>query len=269
MRFARCLLFGALSLGTHGQEGEEPLEDDALTAEQLHTLHAKMDGDGDGRVSLAETMGFSEVVRRAIAGRDIAGVMTELDADGDGHLNLEEVLKDMEAWGDGDAEQAKEAEERRNLERAKFRLADVNGDGRLDKEELPAVFYPETHSGVLELVTAVTLKQKDLDGDGRLTEKEFWEGDAVDGESLAVTEEEQADFRRLDQNGDGLLDVEELKAWESGFFHTEFAMKKLFEVTDRDGDMHVTAAELATAREQLAGSDAQYHLMEWAEHFEL
>merc|ERR1712039_670170 len=104
---------------------------------------------------------------------------------------------------------------------------------------------------------------------GLLTPKEFWEGDAVDDEDLSISEEEQADFKKLDVDGNGQLDLTEFKAWESGRFHTEEAMKKLFDIADRDSDMHVTADELSDAREQIAGSDAQYHLMEWAEHHEL
>lgn len=77
------------------------------------------------------------------------------------------------------------------------------------------------------------------------------------------------DFQKLDVDGDGKLDMNELREWESGRFHTEQAMKKLFEIADADNDMHLTADELAKAREQIAISDAQYHLIEWSEHYEL
>merc|ERR1711879_578342 len=102
-----------------------------------------------------------------------------------------------------------------------------------------------------------------MDGNGELSAKEFWEGDALDGEDLAISDEEQADFNRLDLDGNGGLSLQELKAWESGGFHTEEAMRRLFELSDRDSDMMVTADELDAARELIAGSDAQYHLMEW------
>merc|ERR1712151_795594 len=108
-----------------------------------------------------------------------------------------------------------------------------------------------------------TMAAKDTDGDGMLTPKEFWEGDAIDGEDLALSDEEQADFKRLDADGNGKLNLIELKAWESGRFHTEEAMKKLFEIADKDNDMHISEEEVLSARELIAGSDAQYHLMEW------
>merc|ERR1712194_251086 len=133
------------------------------------------------------------------------------------------------------------------------KAVDRNGDALLDIHELPAVFYPETHPGTLDLVTKSTLKLKDLDGDGFLSPKEFWEGDA-DGEDLAVSEEEHVDFNKMDTNGDGKLDLEELKVWESGRFHTEEAMKKLIEIADANNDMHATVAELEAAREQVVSS---------------
>lgn len=270
-------MLGAIAVLTTGQEGEsddadereDEIEQDALSTEQMRGMHSKIDKNGDGKVSMSEVMSFSADMRRIIAMKDINTVLEEMDTDKDGRLSLPELLKDMEQWGEGDEEDKHEREARKDIEARKFKIADVNGDGFLDKQELPALFYPETHEGVLEVTTAATLKQKDTNGDGKLSAKEFWEGDAVDSEDLAISEEEQADFKKLDKNGDGSLDLEELKAWESGKFHTEEAMMKLFELADKDNDMHVTADELDAAREQIAGSDAQYHLMEWAEHHEL
>jgi len=235
----------------------------------MRAMHEKIDKNKDGKASLVEVLAYSDEMRKRIAVKDIHTILDEMDSDKDGKLSLDELLKDMEQWGEGDEQDKNEALARKELETAKFKVADSNQDGLLDPEELPALFYPETHDGVLELTVKSTLKQKDADGDGFLTPKEFWEGDAVDGEDLAISEEETADFMKLDKDGNGKLDLEEMKLWESGKFHTEEAMKKLFDIADKDSDMHVTAAELDAAREQIAGSDAQYHLMEWAEHFEL
>lgn len=275
------LLSALLALWTRtgfAQEGEdlddeaedEGLEQDALTAEQLRGLHQKLDLNGDGKVSLMETMEFAEEMRKQIAGKDIQTVMEEMDINKDGKLSLEELLKDMESWTDSAAEDDKQLLiKRQELEAAKFKLSDKDGDNLLDMEELPGLFYPETNEGVLHLTAKATLEQKDKDGDGKLTANEFWEGDLSEGEEMHLSEEELSDFKKLDKDGDGKLDLEELKAWESGRFHTEEAMKRLVELSDQDSDLHFTAHELEAAREQIAGSDAQYHLMEWAEHVEL
>mmetsp|Transcript_19454 Transcript_19454/g.61199 ORF Transcript_19454/g.61199 Transcript_19454/m.61199 type:complete len:236 (-) Transcript_19454:97-804(-) len=235
----------------------------------MQGMHSKMDVNNDGKVSMAEVLRFSAEMRKQIAQKDVRTVLEEMDGDKDGKLSLPELLKDMDQWGEGGEEEKKEAEGRKELEKQKFKAADANGDGLIEEKELPALFYPETHEGVLEITAKFALAQKDTNGDGMLTMKEFWEGDQVEGEELSVSDEEKADFANLDKDGNKMLDVEELKVWESGHFHTEEAMKKLFDLADKDSDMHVTAEELGAAREQIAGSDAQYHLMEWAEHSEL
>merc|ERR1712064_249980 len=97
---------------------------------------------------------------------------------------------------------------------------------------------------------------------------EFWEIDPAEGDG-EMLEEEQEDFAKLDTSGDGFLTADELRAWESGRFHVEDSLKKLFEIADSDSDMHVTANELIAAREEVAATDVQYHFIEWAEHHEL
>merc|ERR1719189_1193572 len=113
------------------------------------------------------------------------------------------------------------------------------------------------------------MQSKDTNGDGKLTQKEFWEITEAEGDEAEISEEENADFSRLDLDHDGALNMEELKAWESGRFHVEEAMKKMFEISDANADMHLAADELIAASEQLGASDAQYLLDEWAVHHEL
>merc|ERR1719412_3086101 len=96
----------------------------------------------------------------------------------DGKLSLEELLKGMDQWGEGEDKQ--DAEAWNSLETAKFKVADKSGDGFLDLEELPALFCPETHEGVLEITAEWTLDQKDTDKDRLLSPKEFWEGEYED-----------------------------------------------------------------------------------------
>lgn len=257
------------------EDDEEPaddqdIEEDDLTVEQLRSLHGKMDLDHDGRLSLAEAMSYAAGVGKAIASKDVGTILDEIDTSKDGKLSLEEHLADIQSQADGgDEEEMAELKQRIEVETAKFQAADSNKDQVLDSDELTSLFYPETHEDVLSVTVLETLKQKDKDGDGKLTRHEFWEADVSDGDDGQLTEEEDADFRRLDLDGDGLLSATEIRSWESGKFHTEEALKKMIEVADKDNDLHVTAEELTAARSQIALSDAQYHLIEWAEHHEL
>jgi len=248
----------------------------SLSTEQMHGIHKRMDANGDGKVSMAEVLAFSDTARRQIAERELETVLEEMDLDRDGKLSVQELVKDLESWGGEDVKDDQhEAAMMRELQTAKFGAADTNKDGLLDIHELPAMFYPETHEGVLDLTTRQALRQKDGDGDGLLSLQEFCRGgasadDALDqeGEELLITDDEREEFRKLDVDHSGKLDVQELKAFESGRLHTEEAMRSLFELADKDKDMHVTAEELGAAREQIAGSEAHYPLVEWAEHYD-
>merc|ERR1719223_2117592 len=244
--------------------------EESLTAAQLRAMHSKFDKDGNGKVSLSEVMSHAQEMGSAIAAKDMNAILEEVDTNKDGVLSLDEHMSDIRNQVDGgDPEELKELEERKRVETSKFRAADGDGNGVLNLKELPGLFYPETHDGVLSITVAETMRQKDSDKDGRLTPQEFWETDGFDNDDLDLSEEEKADFAKLDADRDGHLSLDELRAWESGRFHTEEAMKTLFEIADKDSDMHVTADELAEARELVASSDAQYHLIEWAEHHEV
>mmetsp|Transcript_11288 Transcript_11288/g.24880 ORF Transcript_11288/g.24880 Transcript_11288/m.24880 type:complete len:272 (-) Transcript_11288:52-867(-) len=259
-----------LLLGTtRGQRDDEDIEEEMLTDEQLRALHQKFDQDGNGKVSLAEIMAFASEMGRSIAARDISAILEEIDLDKDGKLSLEEHLTDIENQAEGgDEEEKQEMRNRKRIEEDKFMAADVNQDKVLDVDEVASLFYPETHEGVLAVTVAETMRQKDRNQDGKLSPREFWEVEGT-GEDAELTEEEKQDFAKLDLNGDGVIDMSELRLWESGKFHTEEAMKAIFESADKDNDLHITADELTQAKSTIALGDAQYHLLEWAEHNEL
>merc|ERR1719203_2242163 len=214
-------------------------------------------------------MSFAAGIGKSLATKDMQSILEEVDTSKDGKVSLEEHLADIHNQVDGgDEEETKELEERKQVETDKFHAADVDRNGLLDSDELPGLYFPEIHDGVLDVTVRQSMKQKDTNGDGKLDAKEFWEAEAK-GDDGELSEEENQDFAKLDLNGDGHIDLAELRSWESGHFHTEDAMRKLFELADADHDMHVTAEELSRAREQISLSDAQYHLIEWAEHHEL
>lgn len=258
-----------------GADDEEEGSQDSLTPEQMRGLHSKFDADKDGKVTLMEVIQHARQMQLVIAKKDVITIMEGMDTNKDSKLSLEELLKDLDSADTADEEERKEMKISKEFETAKFKAADKNGDGQLDAEELPALFYPETSDPVLEISAKATLREKDKDGDGKLSAKEF----AMPEEEGGEDEEEimsspkmlpQAEeFGKLDKDGDGHLSLSELKVWEAGAFHTEEALNNMIDIADKDGDKQVTAEELENARHDIAGSDAQYHLLEWAEHHEL
>merc|ERR1712004_334215 len=106
------------------EEGGDPpegSENPRLSAEQLHRLHAKIDADGNGKVSLQEVMAFSHNISKSIASSD-AKEMLGLETK-DGKLSLEEHISDTHVGSEDSDEDKREKEERRKLETAKFKVA--------------------------------------------------------------------------------------------------------------------------------------------------
>ncbi|CAK0869212.1 unnamed protein product [Prorocentrum cordatum] len=236
--------------------GDMDVEEDSLSAEQLRGLHAKLDGNGDGKDRLApggpgllpghqqgpgcmpspgpaargrgggrapHRAGLGARSELAMAARDIEAIMEEIDTSKDGKVSLQDHLDDFHGQGDAsDDEEAHDMEVRKEVEKAKFAAADMDGDQQLDKAELAALFYPEIHDRVLDITVQEALRQKDdTNGDGKLSAMEFWEIDPADGDDGEMLEDEQRDFAKLDSNGDGLISAEEMRHWESGAFHVE------------------------------------------------
>lgn len=160
-------------------------------------------------------------------------------------------------------------EEQKKLQHEKFKYADRNADNFLELAELPGLFYPETGESALETSAQNLMKGKDKNGDGKLSAEEFWQdgytvAQAEKNEAVNLTEEETDGFKRLDANGDGFMDLTELKGWESGQYHHQEALKHLFNLADSDSDGIVTLPELQGARKQIA-----LYLMGHSTHDEL
>lgn len=250
------------------------LEDETLTSPQLQALHAKLDSSGDGRISLGEALAFAEATSWSLASKDVGLILEEIDTSKDGKIGLEEHLADLGKQVEPQTEtDVRAMEVRIVLEAKKFKAADGDGDGYLDAQEMPGLFFPETSASVLAVMAAEAMERKDSDKDSKLSPFEFWEADLMGEDGSAppseLSQEEQGVFERLDSDRDGFLSLEELHPWESGRLHTQEAMEGLFQAADQDADGHLTAEELVGARGRLASSGALYHLLEWTEHHEL
>jgi len=238
-----------------------------LNAEQLRLLHAKFDGNVDGKVTFLELMEFANGVRKQMAAKDMGRFIHVIDTSRDGKVSLDEHLSDIQRRVDAQSQKEELAAQTRVVT-AKFNAADNNGDLLLDLAELPALYYPETHAGVLAVAVEEVMRQKDINQDGKLSLEEFWQGDPDDN-AVEFSTEAKADFLNLDVDGNGFLDMSEVKPWESGIYYTEDSIRKLIEFADKDGDLHVTAGELAAARDLIPFSAARDHVLGWAEHHEL
>merc|ERR1712151_280620 len=106
------------------------------------------------------------------------------------------------------------------------------------------------------------MTERDEDKDGRLAAVEFYNG----ASDSIIEEMHEKEFKKIDRDGDGYVDKDELQAFQSGHFHTEEAMKHLFGIADKDGNKYVTPTELSFATNEISASDAYFHLAEWHAH---
>jgi len=249
-----------------GEEGEATREDGShehrLDINRIVQLILKIDANKDGKLSMQEVLDCDRAVSKVVAASDTK-LLYETETSQDGQLSLLTLDKHL---SDISSESEQEQAERKQLEAAKFKVADLNGDGFVDWTELPALLYPEAFDHVMRVVVEDALRKKDADGDGSLTKEEFLAELADDPE---MPDDVDQDFAKLDKNGDGRLDVEELLVWESGRFETEKAMTAFFEMADKDGDMHLTAGEIAAGEECLLKSEGHQLFKDWSEHEEL
>lgn len=246
------------------EDNSEPEKDaEPLSSDQMHTLHGRVDVNRDGKVTLVELMGFFKQMRKSMAKKSTPETMAELDKNSDSKLSLTEMLADLSESEESEEDKANNAIYKA-IQTKKFKAADSNNNGFLEEEELPAVFYSDTHDAVLQIDTEAAMKEMDTDGNGVLSPKELFHSDASAGAGEPGTvEDEHAKFQKLDTNGDGSLSIDELKPHEAGWLHAEMAFEHLIALADKDGDKMVTADELDKARKPIAETEAHYHLMDW------
>eukprot|EP00927_Polykrikos_kofoidii_P012268 TRINITY_DN15278_c0_g1_i1.p1 TRINITY_DN15278_c0_g1~~TRINITY_DN15278_c0_g1_i1.p1 ORF type:complete len:289 (+),score=56.80 TRINITY_DN15278_c0_g1_i1:37-903(+) len=258
---------GADAADVHQDVEEE--EEEYITGEQLRHLHRLMDGDNDGHVSFDEPIRYAKNIGQLIAKTDAKLLFSHIDTSEDGKISLDEHLAHLMAASVDDIDEGtpENAELLMQEEKAKFVAADVDQDQLLDSQELAGLLSPETHDGVLTAVTQASMGRMDKNGDGRLHLHEFLGMDPTDGSMPA--DGQHSDFQLVDTNNDGHLSLEEVRAWESGEFFMDEAIKGMMDVADADRDKRLTADELANAVNEIHGSYAESFLLDWVQHHEL
>ncbi len=246
MRAWKWILAGLMTAGMVGAQdlsGWDADGDGNVSRDEFQgpaKLFERLDANADGILTAAEMQPLDErssprerdtAPRRDKDGQDrgaqLRARFDEQDADGDGMLNRDEFPR-PEAFdkldGDGDGllsfdELASKLRDQAPDGAARFREADVDGDGQLSAEEFPGP--PEMFArldtdgdGVLgeaEIRAGLQQRQRgqrirkalqrlDSDGDGMLSSDE-WVGERL------------PDFAEVDSNGDGLASPDELQAY--------------------------------------------------------
>jgi Ca2+-binding EF-hand superfamily protein len=283
---ASCVVLGVVQLALYSNAQDLAVreeEDDTqikrgekVSGEQIRVLHRRFDANSDGKVSLDEIMAFSEKARKDMNEKRSWLFFDEefdlMDFDKDGQITKNEFVQmsigqpvsDDNLLPPPEAEEEKKLEELKTVEGEKFKAADKDGDGYLTRDEARVALNPALDDGLMHLQTIQYLKERDTDGDGMLTYDEFW--DSHDPDNL---EQQKEDFKILDSDANGKIDVEEYKKWHTGDSHVPDAMRNLMGIADADSDGHLTAAELNKVRPSLANHKATLKFVQWMEHYEL
>eukprot|EP00747_Dinoflagellata_sp_TGD_P210916 gnl/TRDRNA2_/TRDRNA2_84138_c0_seq1.p1 gnl/TRDRNA2_/TRDRNA2_84138_c0~~gnl/TRDRNA2_/TRDRNA2_84138_c0_seq1.p1 ORF type:complete len:248 (-),score=91.64 gnl/TRDRNA2_/TRDRNA2_84138_c0_seq1:56-799(-) len=240
----------------------------------MQKVHEILDVDANGKVSIEEMLAHQKKMRKEAALKDISMAFEDMDADNDGKISLAETMNDMQ--GEEQLEEDDFAKAQKKLEEEKFHASDKDKDGFLSAEELSVFMNPDIDESTLDISTKHALQSKDLDGDGLLNTTEFWLGDMLrtmtdmeDPPPEEISDEEVKEFEKLDSNGDGKIDLKELRDWESGIWHVHQAVKAIIETADSDHDGHVTAEELKNSAEMLVQTEAGYQIRDWHEHHQM
>mmetsp|Transcript_18049 Transcript_18049/g.53082 ORF Transcript_18049/g.53082 Transcript_18049/m.53082 type:complete len:271 (-) Transcript_18049:261-1073(-) len=222
----------------------------SMSGAQMRILHAAMDEDSDGRVTIAEGAKLVRRLRTALMLRQSAPIMQTMDTDRDGYLSAEEFQADLEHM---------DVKGKRTIEDS-FDGFDTDRDGRLAAEE------------ALPLFTFLLPFQKlDTDLDGRLTLSEFQEvaaerlASAGPEERKKAAREGRTIFAGLDLDGDERVNATEHYSYHSGIWAGIAALRELLGLADSDADGQVSADELAECRfhAKFGGSAAYHHSRDW------
>jgi len=249
--------------------GEDADEFDDLDPEEsqrrLAIIADKIDVDNDGFITIPELQQWISATQARYIDEDVEKQWETNKPEGKETINWSEYRQAVYGFLDGeehDQEEAgfsyKEMEERDNR---RWKLADTDNDGELTKIEFQNFLHPEHAEHMREIVVIETFEDIDKDKDGKITLDEYI-GDMYSGQGdeepewVASEKEQFGKFR--DRNGDGHMDMDEVKAWiiPSDFDHSESEAKHLVFEADADQDNMLTKEEILDKYDLFVGSQA-------------
>lgn len=164
--------------------------------------------------------------------------------------------KDLEEKGEDGAtgRQMLERTERR------WKMADADGDGALDKAEFKSFLHPEEDDRVKNVVVLEATEMMDVDKNGDVSIEEYMDhlkkvsGPEKDKDKNWGQAQQSHFSTYLDKNKDGVLNEEEMKEWVlPSHDREEGEAWRLISVGDVNQDTKLTKEEIAAAPDYFMG----------------
>lgn len=230
---------------------------------RLGLLVRKMDTNDDKFVDRHELKAWILRSFKKLSEEEAEDRFEDLDENSDDKLSWAEYVKDVYGLDseDGikrntldDGEEAKLMDDDKQM----FQAADLDKDGFLSQDEHIKFHSPEEHPQMLPLILKQTLRDKDMNHDGRIDFQEFIgdQGKNHDKEWL-VTEKDKFD-KDFDKDHDGYLNHNEILSWivPSNDEVASDEVDHLFASSDDDHDNRLSYDEIIENYDIFVGSEA-------------
>jgi len=230
---------------------------------RLAILVTKMDLNSDEFVDRHELKAWILRSFKKLSEEEAEDRFEDLDENNDDKISWSEYIKDVYGMENEDGIKnsgIEENEEAKLLldDKEMFVAADVDKDGHLSLDEHVKFHSPEEYPEMLPIILKQTLRDRDINNDGRIDFQEFIgdQGKGHDKEWL-VTEKEKFDHD-FDKDEDGYLNHIEILSWivpSNEEVATE-EVNHLFAASDEDHDDRLSYFEIVDKYDIFVGSEA-------------
>lgn len=227
--------------------------------EKLGKLFDKIDKNHDKSININELRNWIRYQHKLALQKNVEKSWKKVNSNKDALLAFDELIEntigELETWSEEEIITRKDDYKTylKLMERNKkrFKAADANNDGKLDKIEYMDFLHPEESNTMRSIVIDETIEDLDKNGDKLIDVEEFIDDiyrDKVDeAEEPDWVKRERENFKSArDKNNDKVLDREEVSNWimPSDFDHTLNEAKHLIFEVDANEDNKLSKEEV-------------------------